>query len=121
MYIQRFIPPELVERVARAKEAELAGEEAVEGGWTPVIHVSIASLRASSNCAQLYRSRVLTPMVMDRVEVMWKGKFRLDDTAIYSGLGWWAAVVVAHRDKSMKIRYPGWSDRWEEWVCHLTY
>ena len=83
----------------------------------PTILVTIDDLRKSNNCAQLYRSRVLLPMIHDKVEVMWKGKFRLDDNAIYSGLGWWTAEVLAHRDKCIKIRYPGWSERWEEWVC----
>lgn len=115
LYIQRFIPPSLVAAVAAAAEE---GEEEGDAEDTarPVIHVSVTDLRKSTDCAQLYRSRILVPLVMDKVEVMWKGKFRLDDNAIYSGLGWWTAEVLSHRDKQIKIRYPGWSERWEEWV-----
>ena len=120
LYIQRFISARVVAAVVAAdkKEAKLVeeGEPIPDDPFRPKIHVSIFDLRKSSDTARMYRSRILTPLVLDRVEVMWKGKFRLDDNAIYSGLGWWTAEVLAHRDKCIKIRYPGWSERWEEWV-----
>lgn len=117
LYILRFIRPQVIDAIAAADAALLTDGEAAESTLLrPVIHVSITDLRRSADTAMMYRSRVLTPMLLDRVEVIWKGKFRLDYDAIYSGLGWWTAEVISHRDRHLKIRYPGWSERWEEWV-----
>lgn len=123
LYIQRFIPPKLVATVAARKAALDRGEEELveDEALLPRIHVTVTDLRKSDNVAQLYRSRILKPMLLDQVEVMWKGKFRLDDNAIYSGLGWWTAQVIGYRERYVKIRYPGWSERWEEWVRYIIF
>lgn len=65
-----------------------------------------------------YHSRVNDPQLGDKVEVAWRGKFRLETQDVYQGLAWWVAEVV---DKDIeggryKIRYPGWESRWDEWV-----
>lgn len=65
-----------------------------------------------------YRQRLLCPEVGDKVEVAWRGKFRLETQDVYQGLAWWVAEIV---DKNLeqnlyKIRYPGWESRWDEWV-----
>ena len=66
----------------------------------------------------LYKERLIDPAIGDRVEVSWKGKFRLEATEVYQGRAWWVAEVV---DKDInagnyKIRYPGWDSRWDEFV-----
>jgi hypothetical protein len=65
-----------------------------------------------------FHSRLKDPQVGDKVEVAWRGKFRLETQDVYQGLAWWVAEVV---DKHIshgryKIRYPGWESRWDEWV-----
>ena len=65
----------------------------------------------------LFEKRLQDPLVGDRVEVSWQGKFRLEALEVYQGRAWWVADVVA-KDMSLgyKIRYPGWDSRWDEWV-----
>eukprot|EP00638_Chattonella_subsalsa_P005057 CAMPEP_0117744202 /NCGR_PEP_ID=MMETSP0947-20121206/6613_1 /TAXON_ID=44440 /ORGANISM="Chattonella subsalsa, Strain CCMP2191" /LENGTH=437 /DNA_ID=CAMNT_0005561095 /DNA_START=341 /DNA_END=1651 /DNA_ORIENTATION=- len=91
---------------------------------------------------ELYRRRLWDPHVGDRVEVSWKGKFRLEAQEVYNGQAWWAAEVVEKRladdaessaldeerkeakdeeesglkEYQYKIHYPGWDSRWDEWV-----
>lgn len=65
-----------------------------------------------------FQIRLKDPQIGDKVEVAWKGKFRLETQDVYQGLAWWVAEVV---DKHLaqgryKIRYPGWDSRWDEWV-----
>jgi len=62
--------------------------------------------------------RLQRPWTGDKVEVAWKGKFRLEALDIYQGLAWWEASVV-DRDllnNKYRIHYPGWEARWDEWV-----
>lgn len=65
-----------------------------------------------------YHQRLADPQIGDKVEVAWKGKFRLETQDVYQGLAWWVAEVVdKHRGQGKyKIRYPGWESRWDEWV-----
>lgn len=65
-----------------------------------------------------FRSRLLDPQIGDKVEVAWKGKFRLETQDVYQGLAWWVAEIVdKHQSQGRyKIRYPGWESRWDEWV-----
>ena len=49
-----------------------------------------------------YHERLLDPHVGDKVEVAWRGKFRLEALDIYQGLAWWVARVV---DKAEGYRY----------------
>ena len=77
-----------------------------------------------------FHQRLLDPRVGDRVEVAWRGKFRLEALDIYQGLAWWVAVVVEKETPAeangrgdpgdvcarYKIHYPGWVSRWDEWV-----
>jgi hypothetical protein len=65
-----------------------------------------------------YRWRLDDPQVGDKVEVAWKGKFRLETQDVYQGLAWWVAEVVEKNKEQgkYKIRYPGWESRWDEWV-----
>lgn len=42
----------------------------------------------------LFKLRLHDPMVGDKVEVAWKGKFRLESSDVYEGLAWWVAEVV---------------------------
>lgn len=69
---------------------------------------------------QAFKSRFDDPEINDKVEVAWKGKFRLraDVTEVYQGFAWWIAEVVEKNPREMlyKISYPGWDDRWSEWV-----
>lgn len=65
-----------------------------------------------------FKTRLAEPNIGDRVEVAWKGKFRLEAADTYQGVAWWIAEVV---DKhpihgKYKIRYPGWESVWDEWV-----
>mmetsp|Transcript_1920 Transcript_1920/g.3045 ORF Transcript_1920/g.3045 Transcript_1920/m.3045 type:complete len:364 (-) Transcript_1920:253-1344(-) len=65
----------------------------------------------------LFRDRLADPHTGDVVEVAWRGKFRLEGQDVYQGLAWWVATVVDHRPPSRyKIHYPGWEERWDEWV-----
>ena len=65
-----------------------------------------------------YRKRLNDPHIGDKIEVAWRGKFRLETQDVYQGLAWWVAEVVdKHSDVGRyKIRYPGWDSRWDEWV-----
>jgi hypothetical protein len=65
-----------------------------------------------------YHARLKDPELGDKVEVAWRGKFRLEARDVYQGLAWWVAEVVdKHTEQGKyKIRYPGWESRWDEWV-----
>ena len=65
-----------------------------------------------------FQMRLKDPQIGDKVEVAWKGKFRLETQDVYQGLAWWVAEVVDkhHSQGRYKIRYPGWDSRWDEWV-----
>ena len=62
---------------------------------------------------QAFRSRLADPELGDKVEVAWRGKFRLEALDVYQGLAWWVAEVVdKHTSQGKyKIRYPGWESR----------
>lgn len=66
----------------------------------------------------LFYSRHIDPEIGDKVEVKWKGKFRLEAADVYQGLAWWVAEVVDKHSiqGKYKIRYPGWESKWDEWV-----
>ncbi len=72
----------------------------------------------SDDLMAAFRDRLCDPHVGDKVEVAWRGKFRLETQDVYQGLAWWVAEIVdKHTDQSRyKIRYPGWESRWDEWV-----
>lgn len=65
-----------------------------------------------------FHIRLKDPQIGDKVEVAWRGKFRLETQDVYQGLAWWVAEVVdKHQSQGRyKIRYPGWDSRWDEWV-----
>lgn len=65
-----------------------------------------------------FRDRLIDPHLGDKVEVSWKGKFRLETQDVYQGVAWWVAEIVdKHRSlERYKIHYPGWESRWDEWV-----
>lgn len=65
-----------------------------------------------------YRKRLFDPQVGDKIEVAWRGKFRLETSDVYQGLAWWVAEIVDKHPAQgrYKIRYPGWDSRWDEWV-----
>jgi len=65
-----------------------------------------------------FRQRLADPQIGDKVEVAWKGKFRLEERDVYQGTAWWVAEVVDKHSKNgkFKIHYPGWESRWDEWV-----
>lgn len=65
-----------------------------------------------------FRHRLADPHVGDKVEVAWRGKFRLETQDVYQGLAWWVAEIVEKNSDQAryKIRYPGWESRWDEWV-----
>ncbi|CAM9160471.1 unnamed protein product [Chrysoparadoxa australica] len=67
----------------------------------------------------LYAQRLEAPQNGDKVQVAWKGKFRLESLEIYNGLAWWVAEVVGQDPEKpgmYKVHYPGWESRWDEWV-----
>lgn len=79
---------------------------------------TIPSLKTDHNIMHCYHTRLLSPEIGDKVEVAWRGKFRLETQDVYQGLAWWVAEIVdkhAGQDR-YKIRYPGWDSRWDEWV-----
>ena len=65
-----------------------------------------------------FQERLFDPFVGDKVEVAWKGRFRLEASDVYQGQAWWIAEVVDKHSSQQKykIKYPGWDDRWDEWV-----
>lgn len=75
-----------------------------------------------SSCSELvieaFHRRLIDPCIGDKVEVAWRGKFRLETQDVYQGLAWWVAEVVDKHPSHgrYKIRYPGWESRWDEWV-----
>lgn len=75
-------------------------------------------LKSYEYLVESYRQRLNDPHIGDKVEVAWRGKFRLETQDVYQGLAWWVAEVVdKHSDVGRyKIRYPGWDSRWDEWV-----
>jgi hypothetical protein len=71
-----------------------------------------------SSFISLFYSRHIEPEIGDKVEVKWKGKFRLEAADVYQGLAWWVAEVVDKHSiqGKYKIRYPGWESKWDEWI-----
>ncbi|CBN75917.1 conserved unknown protein [Ectocarpus siliculosus] len=66
---------------------------------------------------QLHRYRLEDPLVGDKVEVSWEGRFRLESLDVFVGRSWWEATVVQKMDGfKYKIHYPGWDSNWDEWV-----
>lgn len=65
-----------------------------------------------------FKARFEDPHVGDKVEVAWRGKFRLEASDVYQGLAWWIAEIVDKHtvQGKYKISYPGWDERWDEWV-----
>lgn len=65
------------------------------------------------NYLAAFRSRLANPQTGDKVEVAWRGKFRLEALDVYQGLAWWVAEVVdKHASQGKyKIRYPGWENK----------
>lgn len=43
---------------------------------------------------------------------------RLEASEVYRGSAWWIAEIVDRQplQGKYKIRYPGWDQRWDEWV-----
>ena len=74
--------------------------------------------RAQKGFKEQYKARMEDPELGDKVEVAWRGKFRLEARDVYQGLAWWVAEVVDKHTEvgKYKIRYPGWESRWDEWV-----
>eukprot|EP00752_Nemacystus_decipiens_P001938 g1867.t1 len=65
----------------------------------------------------LHRYRHRDPLVGDKVEVSWEGRFRLESLDVFVGRSWWEATVVQKVDGYMyRIHYPGWDSNWDEWV-----
>jgi hypothetical protein len=64
----------------------------------------------------MYCRRLADPLLGDKVEVAWKGKFRLETQDVYHGQAWWSAEIVDKHRGQYKIHYPGWDSRWDEWV-----
>ncbi|CAM9397187.1 unnamed protein product [Scytosiphon promiscuus] len=65
----------------------------------------------------LHRYRFNDPLVGDKVEVSWEGRFRLESLDVFVGKSWWEATVVQKLDGYMyRIHYPGWDSNWDEWV-----
>ena len=62
---------------------------------------------------QAFKDRLADPQLGDKVEVAWRGKFRLEALDVYQGLAWWVAEIVdKHTSQGKyKIRYPGWESR----------
>lgn len=75
------------------------------------------------NFRSIFRKRLHDPHQGDKVEVAWRGKFRLESSDVYEGLAWWIAEVVdVHSSQGKyKIRYPGWESRWDEWVPRARF
>lgn len=74
--------------------------------------------KKNKSMIQHFKERLRDPSLGDKVEVAWKGKFRLETNDVYQGLSWWRAEIVdKHKEQSRyKIHYPGWESRWDEWV-----
>ena len=79
---------------------------------------SAESLHLGGYYLHAFKSRLSDPHIGDKVEVAWRGKFRLEASEVYQGLAWWVAEVVDKHtvQGKYKIRYPGWESRWDEWV-----
>lgn len=82
-----------------------------------------SSFSIRNNYLDMFKQRLRDPEIGDKVEVAWKGKFRLESIDVYQGLAWWVAEVVdKHSSQSKyKIRYPGWESRWDEWVSRNRF
>ncbi|CAM9720176.1 unnamed protein product, partial [Sphacelaria rigidula] len=64
------------------------------------------------------RYRFRDPLVGDKIEVSWEGRFRLESLDVFVGRSWWEATVVQKVDgHRYRIHYPGWDSNWDEWVC----
>ena len=95
--------------------------------WKPLYEARFGDLRAPAAIVgvplmptflSLFRLRLISPMPGDKIEVLWNGKFRLENDVVYQGCAWWVAEVVtfdAGNDRYL-VHYPGWEARWNEWV-----
>lgn len=72
----------------------------------------------TTNYINSFKLRLADPQIGDKVEVAWRGKFRLEAMDVYQGLAWWVAEVVDKHpaQEKYKIHYPGWESKWDEWV-----
>lgn len=51
-----------------------------------------------------FHNRLNDPHIGDKVEVAWRGKFRLEALDVYQGLAWWVAEVVDKHSVKANIR-----------------
>lgn len=49
-------------------------------------------------CVALSRNRFSDPLVGDKIEVSWEGRFRLESLDVFVGRSWWEATVVEKLD-----------------------
>lgn len=86
--------------------------------------LSPTSPRSPRSFKSRYQRRLECPLIGDKVEVSWHGKFRLESCEVHAGCAWWAASVVdklkLHDEQGdqwwYKVTFPGWQGRWDEWV-----
>jgi len=78
---------------------------------------------ALCNFKDAYMQRVQYPQRGDKLEVAWHGKFHMVQHIWFYGLSWWEASIVDIVQEEeeegrlrYKVHYPGWNDRWDEWV-----
>ncbi|CAM9205685.1 unnamed protein product [Choristocarpus tenellus] len=73
--------------------------------------------KSSGGLKRLHGYRFDDPLVGDKMEVSWEGKFRLETMDVFMGRSWWGATVVQKVEGyRYRIHYPGWDSRWDEWV-----
>ena len=73
---------------------------------------------SSISIKRLYHMRFADPVVGDKIQAAWNGKFRLNAMEMLRGQAYWPAEIIAKdAHQGYKIRYTGWdADRWDQWV-----
>ena len=76
----------------------------------------------SVSVKRMYQIRFADPIIGDKIQAAWNGKFRLNAMEMLRGQAYWPAEIIdKDPQQGYKIRYTGWdAERWDQWVLRET-
>lgn len=65
-----------------------------------------------------FKSRLSDPLEGDIIQARWSGIFGFADGDLYTGTGWWNAVIFgkSYSRQQLWVQYSGFGNEWEKWV-----
>ena len=95
--------------------------------WMYLFHArfmecAVSGCNSTLSIKRLYQMRFIDPIVGDKIQAAWNGKFRLNAMEMLRGHAYWPAEIIEKDPRQgYKIRYTGWdADRWDQWVQRDT-